>query len=318
MQNHKIIVILGQTSTGKSNFAVEIAKKINGLNQSKRLIARTSRSEVLGEIISADSRQVYKGMNLGTGKITKKEMKKVPHYLLDVTSPSKVFSVSDFQKLANKKIEEITKKGKVPIICGGTGFYIDAIVDGTIFPEVPPNKKLRDELSKKTTGKLFEILKKLDNNRARNIDPKNRVKLIRAIEIVKALGKVPLVNTIKNKFDVLKIGLTLPPKILKERIKARLFYRIKKGMIKEIENLHEKGLSWKRMNNLGLEYRYVALYLQKKITKEEMIKKLNTEIWHFAKRQKTWFKRDSNTIWIDPRYKSEKLKAQKEIKKFLK
>ena len=126
--NNKIIVILGQTSTGKSDFAVEIAKLING------------------EIISADSRQVYKGMDLGTGKITKKEMKNVTHHLLDIISPSKVFSVNDFQKKANKKIEEIIKKGKVPIICGGTGFYIDAVVNGTIFPNVPPNKKLREEL----------------------------------------------------------------------------------------------------------------------------------------------------------------------------
>lgn len=296
----KIIVVLGQTTTGKSDFAVEIAKQIGG------------------EIISADSRQVYKGMNLGTGKITKGEMQKVPHHLLDVISPSKVFYVSDFQKLVNKKIEEIIRKNKTPIICGGTGFYIDAVINGTIFPEVPPNKKLRSILDKKTTEQLFEVLKKLDNNRAQNIDKNNKVRLMRAIEIAKALGKVPSLNANKNKFDVLKIGLTLPPEILKERIKNRLISRIKKGMIKEVEKLHENGLSWKRMNNLGLEYRYVALYLQKKMTKEEIIKKLNTEIWHFAKRQKTWFKRDLNIIWIDPRKNTDKSKALKEIKKFLK
>lgn len=321
MQNNKTIVILGQTATGKSDFAVKVAKRINGLNQSGRLIARTPQSGVLGEIISADSRQVYKGMNLGTGKITKKEMGGVLHHLLDVISPSKVFTVSDFQKLANKKIKEIAKKGKVPIICGGTGFYIDAIINETIFPKVPPNKKLREKLYSKSAIALFEYLKKLDPDRAKNIDKDNKVRLVRAIEIAKALGKVPPLSArqgLAEKLDVLKIGLTLPSEILKERIKTRLFTRIKKGMIKEIENLHEKGLSWKRMNNLGLEYRYVALYLQKKMTKEEMIKKLNTEIWHFAKRQKTWFKRDLNIIWIDPRKNSEKSKAQKEINKFLK
>jgi tRNA dimethylallyltransferase len=321
---NKIIVILGQTSTGKSDFAVEIAKMING------------------EIISADSRQVYKDMDLGTGKITKKEMRGIPHYLLDIVSPKKTFSVSDFQKEALKKIKEIEKKGKVPIICGGTGFYIDSITNGIIFPEVPQNKKLREQLSKKSAKQLFEILKKLDKTRAQNIDKNNSVRLIRAIEIAKALGKVPILKSNKNsmdtnsamaefvsmpKFEILKIGLTLPPEILKERIKTRLLTRIKKGMIKEVENLHKNGVPWKRMNELGLEYRHVSNYLKniatqpsprlRRAKKDEMIERLNTEIWHFAKRQKTWFKRDPNTIWIDPRKKSEKNLAIKEIKKFL-
>jgi tRNA dimethylallyltransferase len=318
----KIIVILGQTSTGKSDFAVEIAKEIGGLNQSKRLVARTSRSEVLGEIISADSRQVYKGMDLGTGKITKKEMQGVPHYLLDVVSPSRVFSASNFKKQAEKKIKEIIKKNKIPIICGGTGFYIDTLTNNVTFPEVPPNKKLRVMLEKKTTEQLFEMLKKLDADRSKNIDAKNRVRLIRAIEIVKALGKVPSLSArqslAESDYEVLKIGLTLPPDILKERIKNRLLTRIKKGMIKEVKDLHEQGLSWKRMNALGLEYRYTAMYLQNIISKEEMIEKIITETWHYAKRQNTWFKRDKDTIWIDPTKNKEKTFVIKEIKKFLK
>jgi len=300
MKKDKIIVILGQTATGKSDFAVEIAKRVKG------------------EIISADSRQVYKDMDLGTGKITKREMKGIHHYLLDITSPSKIFSVNDFQKKALGKIEDIVDKGKTPIICGGTGFYIDAIVNGTIFPDVPPNKKLRKVLEKKTTENLFIMLKKIDVVRAKNIDKNNRVRLIRAIEIAKTLGKVPEINIIKNKFDTLKIGLTLPPEILKERIKVRLLSRTKKGMIKEVENLHKNGVSWKRLNSFGLEYRYVSLYLQKEMTKEEMIEKLNTEIWHFAKRQRTWFKRDKSIIWIDPMKNRDKNKVIKEITKFLK
>jgi tRNA dimethylallyltransferase len=298
----KIIVILGQTATGKSDFAVEIAKQVKG------------------EIISADSRQVYKGMDLGTGKITKKEMLGVPHHLLDVTTPSKIFTVSDFQKLADKKIEEIIKKGKTPIICGGTGFYIDSVVNGNIFPKVPPNKKLRSALDKKSTEQLFEMLKKIDTDRANNIDKNNKVRLIRAIEIAKALGKVPLLprqDICNSKYDALKIGLVLPPEILKERIKTRLISRIKNGMIKEVENLHKKGLTWARLNTLGLEYRYVALYLQKKISKDEMIEKLNTEIWHYAKRQNTWFKRDKSIVWINPRNEGEKKKVLKEIERFI-
>lgn len=305
MKTKKIIVILGQTSTGKSDFAVEIARKVNG------------------EIISADSRQVYKGMDLGTGKITKKEMQKIPHYLLDVTSPSKVFTVSKFKELADNSIEKITQKNKVPIICGGTGFYIDTVINGTIFPDVLPNKKLRTELEKKTAPQLFKILEKLDKTRSKNIDENNKVRLVRAIEIAKALGKVPNLSARKvlaeNKnFEVLKVGLSLPSEILKERIKTRLLARIKKGMIKEVENLHKNGVSWKRLNNLGLEYRYVALFLQKKLSKNEMLDKLYIDIWHFAKRQKTWFKRDLKTIWVDPRKNTDKTKAIKEVKRFLK
>jgi len=313
--NHKqkLIVILGQTATGKSDFAVEIAKQING------------------EIISADSRQVYKWMDLGTGKITKKEMMNIPHYLLDIISPSKIFTVNDFQKISNKKIKDIASKNKTPIICGGTGFYIDAVINETIFPDVKPNIKLRKDLSGKTAEYLFKMLEKLDKTRSQNIDKNNPVRLIRAIEIAKVLGKVPEIktgvetfsamaeNVSNHKFEVLKIGLKVPDEILKERIKLRLLSRIKKGMIKEIEDLHTKRkITWKRLESFGLEYRYVALYLQGKLSKDEMIDKLNTEIWHFAKRQNTWFKRDPNIVWINPLKKSEKSKAIKEVKKFLK
>lgn len=315
MENkQKIIVILGQTATGKSDLAVKIAKQIKG------------------EVISADSRQVYKGMDLGTGKITKGEMGGVKHHLLDIVSPKKIFSVNDFQKIAGQKINEIFEKNKIPIICGGTAFYIDTLINQTSIPSVPPNQKLRNELDKKEACVLLEILKKLDPDRARNIDPKNKIRLIRAIEISKTLGKVPVIPTsnvkIPRRWTSIKIGLTLPPEILKERIKNRLLIRIKKGMIREIKNLHEKEkISWKRLESFGLEYRYVARFLKNsknlpplllRQAKEEMVEKLNTEIWHFAKRQKTWWKRDKDIIWIDPRKKSDKNKALKKIKEFLK
>ncbi|MFA6273538.1 MAG: tRNA (adenosine(37)-N6)-dimethylallyltransferase MiaA [Candidatus Paceibacterota bacterium] len=281
----KVIVILGPTSSGKSDLAVKIAKKVNG------------------EVISADSRQVYKGMNLGTGKITKKEMLGVPHYLLDVVNPKKRFSVSEYKKLADKKIKEIISRNKVPIICGGTGFYIDAVVNGIIFPEVPPNNKLRKILNKKNTNQLFKILKKLDKSRAKNIKEKNeqnnKVRLIRAIEIAKYLGKVPKIKTAKLPYQFIKIGLYLPTNILKNRINKRLLVRIKAGMISEAKNLHKNGLPFKRMEEFGLEYRQLALYLQKKITKEQMIEKLNSEIYKYAKRQMTWFKRDKEIKWFN-------------------
>ncbi len=316
LKNNKIIVILGQTSTGKSDFAVEISKKLRKIG-------------IKSEIISADSRQVYKGMNLGTGKITKKEMRGVTHHLLNVVSPSKIFSVDDFQKLAEKKIKEIFEKGGIPIICGGTGFYIDTLLNKTTLPKVSPDKELRKKLEEKSINDLFKLLKKLDIDRAKTIDKNNKVRLIRAIEIAKAIGKVPKIKpnatnsamaefVALGNFNIFKIGLTLPPEVLKEKIYSRIISRIKKGMLKEIKDLHEKGLSWKRMNELGLEYRYGALYWQKKIKKEEMIEKLNTKTWHYAKRQKTWFRKYKNIIWINPLKKSEKLKALREIKKFLK
>lgn len=297
----KLIVILGQTSTGKSDFAVEIAKLVGG------------------EVISADSRQVYKGMDIGTGKITKKEMKGVPHHLLDVASPSRTFSVADFKKKAELAIKQIVKNEKVPIICGGTGFYIDALVSGQVLPQVSPDKDLRKKLEKKSKVELFKILKKLDAKRAKNIDENNPVRLIRAIEIATTLGKVPTLAGVGHlpKYNLIYIGLNLPDEVFKERIKSRLLARIAKGMVKEVQNLKKNGLSWKRLNDLGLEYRYVSEYLQNKVTEEEMISKLNTEIWHYAKRQKTWFKRNKEIIWIDPREVYEKAKALYKIKKFL-
>ncbi len=294
----KIIIILGQTSTGKSDFAVEVSRRIGG------------------EVISADSRQVYKGMNLGTGKITKKEMKSVPHHLLDVISPKKIYTVSEYKKQADRKIKEIIRRGKTPIIVGGTGFYIDAVVDGIVLPEVAPNTTLRAHLAKKTTPQLYTMLHKLDSRRAETIDANNPVRLIRAIEIAKSEGLVPALSH-SSPYRVFKIGLTLPDEVLKEKIKVRLISRIKKRMLREIKDLHTQGISWKRMEILGLEYRYGALYLQKKITKDEMIKKICTETWHYAKRQKTWFKKDTSIIWIDPREIHEQVKALKAIKDFL-
>lgn len=291
----RILVILGPTASGKSALAVNLAKKYNG------------------EIISADSRQVYKGLNIGSGKITKKEMKGVPHHLLDVVSPKKVFSVQDFKNQAQKIIKIILDKKKVPIICGGTGFYIQTLVDNITLPEVPPNPALRKKLKNKSPLELFKILIELDHVRASTIDTKNPVRLIRAIEIAKALGKVPEIHS-DNLYNSLQIGIKTDEKILKKKIHTRLLTRIKKGMIKEAEKLHKEGVSWKRMEDLGLEYRYMARFLQNKITKQEMIQQLESEIWKYAKRQKTWFKKDTRIKWFGL---DEQKKIEKEIERFL-
>ena len=298
MSNYKIIVVLGPTASGKSDLAVKIAKKIFAFGG--------------GEIISADSRQVYRGLDIGSGKITKKEMQGISHYLINVASPKRIFTVSQYQKLAKKALADILKRGKIPIICGGTGLYIDSIIYNTKFPEVTPQPKLRKKLEKVSTEELFKKLQKLDPQRAKNIDYHNRRRLIRALEIIITTGK-PVPNILAtidgNKnipYKILKIGIKKSPEELKKLIKKRLLARLrgKNNMIKEVENLHQNppvggGLSWQRLDNLGLEYRYVSRYLRGLITKKEMIEILEKEIWRYAKRQMTWFKRDQNIIWTD-------------------
>jgi tRNA dimethylallyltransferase len=291
----KIISIVGPTASGKSDLAVKLAKQFRG------------------EVISADSRQVYKGLNIGSGKITKKEMLGTPHHLLDVSLPKKVFTVSDYKKLADQKINEIISRGNIPIICGGTGFYIDAVTKNLILPDVPPNKALRLKLDNLSLEQLQKMLLELDFKRFKTIDLNNKVRLIRAIEIAKEIGSVPKIKT-KPIYNVLTIGILWEPEILRKRINTRLAERIKKGMISEVKRLHENGLSWKRMEALGLEYRYVSLYLQKKISKEEMIEKLQNEIWHYAKRQMTWFQRDKDIFWTEPKNIK---KIKEKVKKFL-
>ncbi len=302
VQKIKIIVILGPTASGKSDLAVELAQKC------------------AGEIISADSRQVYKGLDIGSGKITRKEMKGVPHHLLDVANPrGKNFTVADFKKLADKKIAEIFARGNVPILCGGTGFYIQSVVDDLVLPEVPPNKSLRAKLGAQKTEKLFETLKKLDPKRAENIDAQNRPRLIRAIEIAKALGKVPDFSAVysskKSPYNILQIGIKISPEKSQKKIHDRLVSRMKKGMLGEARRLHRDGLSWKRMEELGLEYRYLALHLQGKISHIEMLEKIESESVKYAKRQMTWFKRDARIQWFAL---SEKNKITKSLQKFLK
>lgn len=295
-KDKKMIVVLGPTASGKSDLAVKIAKKFNG------------------EVISADSRQVYKGMDLGTGKITKKECEGVPHYLLSVVSPKKRFDVVQYRKLAVAAIEKIFKKEKIPILCGGTGFYIQAVIDGIVIPPVKPDWKLRNELEKLNTEKLFNKLKELDSKRAKNIDKNNPRRLIRAIEIILKTKK-PITAFKKNPlpYPLLIIGIKKTPKELQKLIKKRLLRRLRQRMINEIKKLRKNGISWKRLEEFGLEYRYIAQYLKNKINYSEMTKRLQKEIEHFAKRQMTWFKKDRRINWIKNKKEAEKL-----INEFLK
>ena len=304
-QKPRILVILGPTASGKSDLAVKIALQLSS-GQAKKLYNING-----AEIISADSRQVYKGLDIGAGKVPRDKIsnyqlpitnyyyKGIPHYLLDVANPKRIFTVSQYQRLGHQAIKKILNKNKLPIICGGTGLYIDALIYNYQFPAIPPQKKLRDKLEKKTTKELFNQLKKLDPKRAVNIDRYNKRRLIRAIEIIIATGK-PISKLEKSSpYDILKIGIKKNSDELKILIEKRLKKRLKQEMIEEVKNLHKKGLTLKRLDSFGLEYRYISRYLQQLITEKEMVALIKKESWLYVKRQLTWFKKDKNIIWIN-------------------
>ena len=286
-QIKKVIVILGPTASGKSDLGIKLARRFNG------------------EIISADSRQVYRKMDIGTGEVTKKEQKIIRHHLLDIADPKKIFTVSDFKNLGERAIKDILNKDKVPFVIGGTGFYIDALVKNISLPEVTANKKLRAKFDKMTTENLYKELKKLDRSRAQAIDPKNKRRLIRALEIIKTTGKPVPKLVSSTKYQILWLGLK--PKNLEKRIKLRLEERLKQGMVKEVRNLLAQGVSKKRLYDFGLEYRWLGEYLADKINYKEMKEGLCRAIIKYSKRQMTWFKRNKEIHWIKTRIEAEDL-----------
>lgn len=293
---NKLIVIVGPTASGKTKLALELARKFNG------------------EIVSADSRQVYRGMDIGTGKDLK-DYGRVPYHLIDIVNPRTNFTLAQYQKLAYRAIDEILKRGKVPILVGGTGLYVQAVVDGYVLPEAPPNPKLRAQLTKLSLARLRLKLKNLDPETYRIIDKNNRRRLERAIEICQITG-IPLSKQRAKQappYDVLMIGLAPGSGVLYKRIDARLDKRLRQGMVKEVKRLYGHNISWKRLESFGLEYRHVAQYLQGKITYSGMVRELSRAIKDFSRRQMTWFKRDKRIMWV--RNKKEALNLLKEFLK---
>lgn len=296
MNKPKLLVVVGPTASGKTGLAIKLAKKFNG------------------EVISADSRQVYKGLDIGSAKVTKEEMDGIPHHLLDVADPKEVYTAADFKKDAEKALNDILTKGKLPIVCGGTFFYIDALLGKVSLPEVEPNEELRAELEEKSAAELFEILKKLDGERASTIEKDNPRRLIRAIEIATALGKVPFETPNDSPYEVLTIGLSVDISTHGEILKKRLIERLENGMKEEVEGLLEAGVTHERLESLGLEYRYLSRYLRGLIEYEPMIEELTIKSRQFAKRQLSWLKRDQSIKWFE---KDETEKIFQEVQKFL-
>lgn len=300
-QKPKILAIVGPTSSGKTALSVTIAHLIQG------------------EIISADSRQVYTGLTIGTGKITQSAMAGITHHLLDVAHPAVPFSVADFKNLGTIAINDIIGRGKTPIVTGGTGMYISALLENQSFPEVPPNEPLRAALETQSTVELFHLLQRKDAERAKTIDPHNKRRLIRALEIIDAIGAVPI-STTESVYDIVWIGLMLPKERLQEKIRERIDTMIEQGLIDEATTLLDPNgaykLSHNRLQALGLEYRHVSDYLQGKYTNvEEMAADLATKTWQYAKRQMTWFKRNQNIVWFNP--ETDQQKILQRVKDFL-
>ncbi|MEK7560619.1 MAG: tRNA (adenosine(37)-N6)-dimethylallyltransferase MiaA [Patescibacteria group bacterium] len=303
-----LLVIVGPTASGKSELAVKIARKFDG------------------EIISADSRQIYRGLDIGTGKVkgvwkseppgtsgevrerhikevTKKRREKIflykgiRHHCIDSAPVRRVFTVADFKTYAERAILDIEGREKLPILCGGTGFWIDAVVSGLTLPNVAPNPVLRKELVRKTQEELLDMLARVDPVRALTIDQKNPHRLIRAIEIAAALGKVPPSSREKFRYDLLWLGLSRPPVELTVRIENRAMAMVRAGLIEEIRTLR-KRVGKKRIRALGFEYRAALEYSEGEIGKEELIGRLGRETRQYAKRQTTWWKKNMDIRWI--------------------
>jgi len=303
MTRPKVIIILGPTATGKTRLGVRIASKVDG------------------EIISADSRQVYKGMDIGTGKdmgdyclqvtsnkkqVTKKlqisnlKTVKIPYHLIDIVSPKTEFNVAKWLVLTKKAIADIHKLGKVPIVVGGTGLYISALVEGFNLAGAKPDKDLRKKLEATPLSRLLARLRKLDPATFKKIDKKNKRRVVRAVEIcLVGKGKASKLRQVEApEFDFLILGVKRERSEINKLIDRRADKWMKQGIVDEVKKLRRQGVSWKRLDGFGLEYRWVSKYLQGEVGEEEMLSRMKTSIHQFAKRQMVWFGKMGNVKWV--------------------
>lgn len=275
---NKLVSIVGTTASGKSSLGIELAEHYGT------------------EIVSADSRQVYRHLDLGTGKVTPEEMARVKHHLIDILDLNAPFSMAEFQPLAYAAIDDISSRGMLPLLVGGTGLYTRSVVEGYNLVDVPPNDELRDTLSKKSAAELRSILASYGVTEIAGEVSERR--MIRMIE--KLSAGVSAESESNPRYDVLQLGMTFERDTLYRRIGERLDDRIKQGMIEEVENIVKMGATPEFLEKLGLEYRYTYRYISGQYRSfEDYRAELYKEICHFAKRQMTWFKKEKSIIWLD-------------------
>ena len=274
----KVVAVVGTNASGKSALGVELAKRYGA------------------EIISADSRQVFRGLDLGSGKITPEEMQGVPHHLIDVREPNEFFSMADFQRMSYAAIDGILARGRLPMIVGGTGLYVDSVLDGYLLSDREPDLAYRAELEKLTTPQLYDMLLTLVPDA--QVDRNNRNRVMRMIERIHdgddaVPGKQP-------RYRSLRLGVSWPREVLAQRIDERLKMRVEQGMIEEVQGLMDRGATKEFLLGLGLEYRFITQYLTGAIPdRDEMLRLLAIAIKQFAKRQMTWFRRNPDIVWLD-------------------
>ena len=316
----KIIVILGPTASGKTDLSIALAKKFNG------------------EIVSADSRQVYKKMEIGTAKPRgmwkpafapskfrrgnggkEKEIYMVdgmPHHMTDIVDPGKIFTLADYKEQAVAHIKDIIKRGKLPIIVGGTGLYIWAIVDNLDIPKMSPKKKMRESFENKNITELVSMLKQVDPKSAARIDLKNPRRIIRALEVYINTGKSFFSQRTKSSplFDALQIGIKLPREELYNRVNQRCEAQITAGLIAEVESLVKQKYSWELPSMSGIGYRQISYYLRQEMSLGQAIELFKRDTRRYAKKQMTWFKRDKRIKWVE---KGDSRKAEELVSEFL-
>lgn len=277
---NKLVIIAGTNASGKSGLGIELAQKYGA------------------EIVSADSRQVFKGLDLGSGKVTAEEMKGVPHHLLDVAEPNEFFSLSHYQKLAYAAIDDIHARGGRPFLVGGTGLYVNAVADGYNLNDAEPDPAIRQQVESMSLEELTELIRQKNPGALERLDLKNKRRLERAAE--KALAGKGTELPSEPRYETLMIGVTWPRDVLYERIRERLDRRLKEGMIEEVENLRANGATDEFLYKLGLEYRYILMYLRGEFADfDAFYDKLFMEIRHLAKEQMTWFRKRTDINWID-------------------
>lgn len=285
-ENKKLICITGTNASGKSGLAVDVAQHYNA------------------EIVSADSRQVFRGLDLGSGKITAEEMKNIPHHMLDVVGVNEFYSLSDYQKQAYGCIDGIIERDHLPFLVGGTGLYINAVVDGYTLTNSAPDMELRRTLEGKTIEELIEIIRGIDESALGQVACDNKRRLERAAE--KLIAGVPLNLPSNPRYDTLVLGVTWDRQVLHKRIDERLDRRLRQGMIEEVEELIRQGATDEFLYKLGLEYRYILWYLRGKYeTKQEFTDELARAIKKLAKEQMTWFRKRSDITWLDMEHEPE-------------